>query len=36
VPKSARSVVVQLVLHRLDGGYNDAYADNLSLTLNGV
>ena len=36
VPKTATTASVQLVLKRLDGSYNDGYADNLSLNLNGV
>ena len=36
VPKTAATASVQLVLKRLDGSYNDGYADNLSLNLNGV
>ncbi|HEY1737147.1 MAG TPA: phosphoesterase [Acidimicrobiia bacterium] len=36
VPKTATTALVQLELKRLDGSYNDGYADNLSLTLGGV
>ncbi|HEY3832562.1 MAG TPA: phosphoesterase [Acidimicrobiia bacterium] len=36
VPKTATTAFVQLVLKRFDASYNDGYADNLSLNLNGV
>ena len=35
VPIGARSVNVDLLMTRLDGSYNDGYADNLSLVLTG-
>jgi hypothetical protein len=36
VPAGAKTVLVQLILVRTAGNYNDAYADNLSLVLNGI
>ncbi len=36
VPKGARSVYVQAIFERIDGAYNDGYADNVTLVLNGV
>lgn len=33
IPVGARSATIQLTLTRLDGTYNDGYADNLSLVL---
>jgi hypothetical protein len=36
VPAAARTITVQLILDRIDGTYNNAYADDLSLTLKGV
>jgi len=36
VPVGAVKVLVQLTLNRAEGGYNDGYADDLSLTLTGV
>jgi hypothetical protein len=36
VPVKARTAFVQLSLTRVDGSYNDGYADNLALTLTGV
>jgi hypothetical protein len=33
VPVGARSAYVQLIFNHVTGGYNDGYADNLSLTL---
>jgi hypothetical protein len=36
IPMGTRSIYVQLIFDRIDGTYNNAYADNLSLTLKGV
>jgi len=36
VPKSARSIYLDLFLDRIDGDYNNGYADNISVTLSGV
>jgi hypothetical protein len=36
VPVGSVKVLVLLTLHRAEGAYNDAYADNLSLTLTGI
>ena len=36
MPIGAKTVLVQLILVRAAGNYNDAYADSLSLTLSGV
>lgn len=33
VPVKTRSIKVVVTAKRLDGGYNDGYADNVSLTL---
>jgi hypothetical protein len=35
VPLGTRAIDIQLQMTRLDGAYNDGYADNLSLVLNG-
>ena len=36
VPVGSKTIFVQMILVRTEGSYNDAYADNLSLTLSGV
>jgi hypothetical protein len=36
VPAGAKTVLVQLIMVRTAGTYNDGYADNLSLTLTGI
>jgi hypothetical protein len=36
VPAAARSAYVQAIFERLDGSYNNGYADNITLTLSGV